>query len=75
MSADAGAQPPFKPLPYKGPNIEVTRGEGGVVYLRSREPLGPVGRSMPHILDERAAMHPDRPWLKQRRPTMVRGAK
>ena len=68
MSADAGAQPPFKPLPYKGPNIEVTRGEGGVVYLRSREPLGPVGRSMPHILDERAAMHPDRPWLKQRAP-------
>jgi feruloyl-CoA synthase len=60
--------PPFRPLPYKGPNIEVTRGEGGVVYLRSREPMGPVGRSIPHILDERAALHPDRPWLKQRAP-------
>ena len=58
--------PPFRPLPYKGPNIEVTRGEGGVVYLRSREPMGPVGRSIPHILDDRAKQHPDRPWLKQR---------
>lgn len=68
MSADAGAQPPFRKLPYKGPNIEVTRGAGGVVYLRSREAPGPVGRSMPHILDERAAAHPDRPWLKRREP-------
>ena len=66
--APATTLPPFRPLPYKPPNIEVTRGEGGVVYLRSREPMGPVGRSIPHILDERAAMHPDRPWLKQRAP-------
>jgi feruloyl-CoA synthase len=68
MSADAGGQPPFKPLPYKAPDIEVTRGEGGVVYLRSRTPLPPAARSIPHILDERAAIHPDRPWLKQRLP-------
>jgi feruloyl-CoA synthase len=27
-----------------------------------------VARSIPHILDERAALHPDRPWLKQRLP-------
>lgn len=68
MSADAATLPPFRKLPYKGPDIEVTRGEGGVVYLRSRTPIGPSPRSIPHLLDERAAMHPDRPWLKQRAP-------
>ena len=68
MAADTAKLPPFRPLPYKGPNIEAIRGEGGVVYLRSREPMGPVGRTIPHILDERAAMHPDRAWLKQREP-------
>jgi feruloyl-CoA synthase len=68
MAADSAKLPPFRPLPYKGPNIEVTRGEGGVVYLRSREALGPTARSIPHILDEKAALHPDRPWLKQRLP-------
>jgi feruloyl-CoA synthase len=67
-TAQTTKPPPFRPLPYKGPNIEVTRGEGGVVYLRSREPMGPVGRSIPHILDDRAKQHPDRPWLKQRAP-------
>ena len=55
-------------MPYKGPNIEAIRGEGGVVYLRSREPMGPAGRTIPHILDERAGIHPDRAWLKQRLP-------
>ena len=68
MAADAANLPPFRPLPYKGPNIEAIRGEGGVVYLRSREPMGPAGRTIPHILDERAGIHPDRAWLKQRLP-------
>ena len=68
MSADAGGQAPFKPLPYKAPDIEVTQGKGGIVYLRSRTPPAPAARSIPHILDERAAMHPDRVWLKQRKP-------
>ena len=68
MSADAAALPPFKKLPYKGPDIEVTRGANGVVYLRSRTPMGNAPRTIPHALDERAAAHPDRPWLKQRAP-------
>ena len=49
MAADAAKLPPFRPLPYKAPDIEVTRGAGGVVYLRSRTPLGPT-----------AALHPAR---------------
>ena len=68
MGADAAKLPPFRKLPFKAPDMEVRRGEGGVVYLSSRTPLGPVPRSIPHVLDERAAEHPDRPWLKQREP-------
>ena len=68
MAADQANLPPFRPLPYRAPDIEVTLGEGGVVYLRSRTPVGPAPRSIPHALDERAAIHPDRAWLKQRAP-------
>jgi feruloyl-CoA synthase len=60
--------PPFKPLPFKAPDIEVRRGPKGEVYLSSRTLLPPAPRSIPHVLDERAALHPDRPWLKQRLP-------
>ena len=68
MPADAAKLPPFRKLPFKAPDMEVRRGEGGAVYLRSRTPLGPVPGSIPHVLDERAAEHPERPWLKQRLP-------
>jgi feruloyl-CoA synthase len=60
--------PPFRDLPYKAPDIEVRHGANGAVYLSSRTPMGPSARSVPHMLDERAAEHPDRPWLKQRAP-------
>ncbi len=70
MPADAASLPPFRKLPYRGPDIEVTRGSGGVVYLRSRTPMAPAPRSIPHVLDERAGLHPDRPWLKQRAPNL-----
>lgn len=68
MPADAAKLPPFRKLPFKAPDMDVRRGENGVVYLSSRTPLGPRPRSIPHVLDERAAAHPDRPWLKQRLP-------
>jgi feruloyl-CoA synthase len=64
----AGTLPPFKPLPFKAPDIQVRHGQKGEVYLSSRTPLPPAPRSMPHVLDERAEIHPDRPWLKQRAP-------
>jgi feruloyl-CoA synthase len=66
--AVAGSLPPFLPLPFKLPDIDVKRGHGGVVYLTSRLPLGDIPRSIPHVLDKRAAEHPDRPWLKERAP-------
>ncbi|MDP3736917.1 MAG: AMP-binding protein [Hyphomonadaceae bacterium] len=65
-AASATKLPPFKRLPFKGPDIEVRRGAKGEVYLFSRTPPGPSPRSIPHLLDEKAAEHPDRPWLKQR---------
>lgn len=60
--------PPFKRLPFKGPDIEVRRGAKGEVYLFSKIPPGPAPRSIPHLLDQKAAEHPERPWLKQREP-------
>ena len=68
MPADTANLPPFRPLPYRAPDIEVRRGENGSVYLKSRSPMGAQPRSIPHALDERAGMHPDRAWLKQRLP-------
>ncbi|MEQ1782186.1 MAG: AMP-binding protein [Hyphomonadaceae bacterium] len=68
MPADTANLPPFRPLPYRGPDIEVRRGENGAVYLKSRSPMGAQPRSIPHALDERAGLHPDRAWLKQRLP-------
>jgi feruloyl-CoA synthase len=68
MPADAAKLPPFKKLPFKAPDMDVRRGENGVVYLASRTPLGERPRSIPHVLDAQAAKHPDRPWLKQRLP-------
>lgn len=64
----AGELPPFTKLPFKGPDMEVWRGDAGEVYLRSRAELAVAPQSIPHLLDEKAAEHPDRPWLKQRAP-------
>jgi feruloyl-CoA synthase len=66
--AGSAAKAPFRPVPFKAPDIEVRRGPDGSTYLTPRTPLGPRPQSIPHLLDERAAAHPDRPWLKQRPP-------
>jgi feruloyl-CoA synthase len=62
------ALPAFKKLPMKGPDISVERAPGGVIYMRSNHPPGDRPRSIPHLLDSKAAQHPDRPFLKQREP-------
>ena len=64
----AAAQPPFKPLPLKGPSVAVERRADGCVLLRSNHAPGPSPRSIAHLLQQRAAQHPDRPWMKQREP-------
>jgi len=60
--------PPFRPLAYKTPDIKMTKGEGGVIYLMPKQAPGDRPRTIPHCLDERAATHPDRVFLKQRDP-------
>ncbi len=62
---EAQILPPFRLLPQKAPDVEVTR-KGGAIYIRSRSAPGPRPKSIPHALDERAALHPGRPFLRER---------
>ncbi|MBL8559951.1 MAG: AMP-binding protein [Hyphomonadaceae bacterium] len=66
--ATKAAQPPFKKLPMKAPDVSVDRRPDGTVYLWANHAPGPRPRSIPHLLDQRAGEHPDRPYLKQRLP-------
>ena len=66
--ADGHALPPFRPLTQKTPDIEMRKTDDGVVYLTPRQTPGDRPRTIPHCLDERAAEHPDRPYLKERNP-------
>ncbi|MDX9996379.1 MAG: AMP-binding protein [Phenylobacterium sp.] len=60
--------PPFKPLPQKGPDVTVERRADGSVLVRSNHPPGEGPRSIGHLLAEKAAQHPDRPYILQREP-------
>jgi feruloyl-CoA synthase len=60
--------PPFKPLAQKPPAVEVTRKPGGTIYLHSKHPLGPMHRSIAHLLETRAALHPERNFIAERTP-------
>ncbi len=64
----SSGQPPFKRHPQKGPDIHVEHRPDGSVLIRSNHPIAEPARSIPHLLAERAALHPDRPWLMQRAP-------
>ena len=60
--------PPFKPLPQKPPSIEVTRKPDGTIYVASRYPLGQMHRSIAHLLEEKASLHPERNFIAERTP-------
>lgn len=62
------ALPPFKPIPMKPPAVEVRRTAGGVIYLRSKYRLGEMHKSVAHLLDTRAAEHPERNFVGERMP-------
>jgi feruloyl-CoA synthase len=68
QGAVATALPPFKPLPQKAPDISVERTADGTYYVRSNHPPAEGPRSAAHLLAERAAEHPDRPFILQRAP-------
>ncbi|HEY5338491.1 MAG TPA: AMP-binding protein, partial [Rhizomicrobium sp.] len=60
--------PPFKPLPQKAPDIVVERKPDGTVYVSSNHPLGHMPRSIAHLLEEKAAAHPERNFIAERTP-------
>jgi feruloyl-CoA synthase len=64
----ATTPPPFKPLPMKGPSVEVVRRADGSILIRSRHQPGEGPRSIAHLFRDRAEAHPDRPYLRQREP-------
>ena len=66
--ASATSKPAFKPLPQKAPDVSVERRPDGVVLIRSNHPPGEGPRSIGHLLADRAAAHPDRPYIQQREP-------
>jgi feruloyl-CoA synthase len=67
-SAETATLPPFKPLPMKGADAAVERRADGSVLIRSNHAPGAGPRSITHLLAEKAAAHPDRPFIKQREP-------
>ena len=64
----SAALPAFKPLPMKGPDVAVERRADGSVLIRSNHLPGNGPRSIAHLVRDKAALHPDRPWMKQRLP-------
>lgn len=67
-AVSAAAKPPFKPLPQKAPDVSVERRADGSILIRSNHPPGEGPRSIAHLLAQRAAEHPDRPYILQRAP-------
>ena len=60
--------PPFKPLPQKTPDLTVVRRDDGSILISSNHAMGEGPRSIAHLLAEKAAAHPDRPYILQRAP-------
>jgi feruloyl-CoA synthase len=59
---------PFKPLPQKSPAVTVERRPDGSVLISSDHPPGAGPVSIAALLAQKAAVHPDRPYILQRRP-------
>ena len=59
---------PFKPLAMRGPEVTVDRRADGSLVITSNHPPGEGPRTISHLLADKAAEHPDRPYLKQREP-------
>ena len=66
--AEGQTLPQFRLLPMKAPDIQMTRHDSGTIYLTPRQSPGDRPQTVPHCLDQRAAEHPDRPFLRERDP-------
>ncbi len=68
LQVKSGELPPFKPLPQRPPAVEMTRKPDGTVYVGSKYPIGGMHRSIAHLLEMRAAAHPERNYIAERTP-------
>ena len=68
QGAAATALPPFKPLPQKAPGVSIEKTADGIYYVRSNHAPAEGPRSVAHLLAQKAAAHPDRPYILQRAP-------
>ncbi|MBO9706734.1 MAG: AMP-binding protein [Caulobacter sp.] len=59
---------PFKPLEMKGADVGVERRPDGSIVITSNHAPGAGPRTISDLLAQKAALHPDRPYLKQREP-------
>lgn len=66
LAAEKTTLPPFKLLKQKPPKITVTRKDDGTVYVSCDYPLGEMKRSTVHLLEEKAALHPERNFIGER---------
>jgi feruloyl-CoA synthase len=64
-----GPPPPVRPTRIAAPATEVVSGADGVLYFRSRKPLGPYPRRITERLVDWADRAPDRVFLAQRAPS------
>uniref|UniRef100_UPI0034CE7030 AMP-binding protein n=1 Tax=Phenylobacterium aquaticum TaxID=1763816 RepID=UPI0034CE7030 len=62
------AAPPFKPLAQKPPSVTVEHRADGSILVSSKHAPAEGPRSIAQLLADRAAAHPDRPYLHQREP-------
>ncbi len=58
--------PPFKPLTMKAPAVRSERRADGSVLIWQEHALGPMHRSIAHLLQQKAAEHPERNLIAQR---------
>ena len=64
----SAAKPAFKPLPMKAPSVSMQRRADGSILIWSNHAPGVGPKSIAHLLAERAAAHPTRPFILQREP-------
>lgn len=76
IAVNPAALPPFKPLPMLPPRTRAEHRADGTWLISSEYELGPMHRSIPHLLEQRAAEHPERNLIAQREigPDLKTGA-
>ena len=68
QTSASAPKPAFKPLPMKPPSVSMQRRADGSILIWSNHAPGAGPRSIAHLLAERAAAHPNRPFILQREP-------